>query len=125
MFFSANVIAEWLPLKGYHENGTLSWYDNNSIKKSGDVVWVWERQRYLKPLDSIGGKSAEVYFKINCSEYYYQKMQFRVFKNENWINQIFSDYDPRKIAISSNLRIVKLASIVCKNRPLATGVTPC
>ena len=49
MFFSANVIAEWLPLKGYYENGTLSWYDNNSIKKSGDVVWVWERQRYLKP----------------------------------------------------------------------------
>ena len=66
MFFSANVIAEWLPFKGYHENGTLSWYDNNSIKKSGDVVLVWERQRYLKRLDSFGGKSAEVYFKINC-----------------------------------------------------------
>ena len=124
IFFSANVIAEWLPLKGHYEDGTLSWYDNNSIKKSGDVVWVWERQRYLKPLNSIGGKSAEVYFKINCLEYYYQKMQFRVFKNENWINQIFSQYDPSKIAISSNSRIVKLADIVCKNRSLATEVKP-
>ena len=79
------------------------------------------KTKIFKTLDSIGGKSAEAFIKINCREYHCQKMQFRVFKNENWINQIFSDYNPRKIVIGSNLRIVKLAN---KNRPLATGVKP-
>ena len=85
MSFSANVIADWLPLNGHHEDGTLSWYDNKSIKKRGDDVWVWERKRYSKSFSARGGKSSEVYLKINCREYFYQKMQFRVFKNENWL----------------------------------------
>ena len=118
MIVPASVSAEWSYLGLNEITGKSYWYENNRIRKKGDHVWVWQRQRFSKPSPSIGGMSAEVYLKINCGEYSYQKMQYRIFKKKNWINQISSDYDPHVIPIAPDSQTEKLADIICKERPV-------
>ena len=111
ILFSSDAFSAWVGYKS-DETGSVFFYDDERIRKHGDIVYIWERTRYER--DLVGVWSSQALVRINCTEYSYIQLHLTLYSDKNWMKFKSHTDEGMKVYPQLDSAALQLVDIVCK-----------
>ena len=106
-------MAEWVEYST-SANGDVSFFDDERVSRTGDLVKVWSRVRYKTSV--MGASSYQRLLEIDCSAYSETTLQSTFYIDGDWSTPAMATNTRAKptVAIEENSATALLANMLCR-----------